>query len=338
MSQSPDHSPRRRWRFLARCVGFSWGRVPEKWLSSRAFRWVGRLIYDHVSRFDQRHQSHSTWFLRYTLHNRVWYTPLLAQSNGAPVRIASIGCSTGAELYSALYQIRSARPGIRVIGTGVDMSPAVVDVAADAWYDAAGPSSEGLDALPSGAWELGHLSDRERETLFEPGGNGRVRVRDWIRADTHWVAADASDPGLVDRMEPQDVVLANNFLGPMDQEVAEACLRNLVRLVRPGGYLVVDGIDQDLRARLFPTLGLTPIVDRLEEVYYEDPTKRNWPWERWALEPLDFDRPDWRFRYCSIYRKDRAPDGLTPASPHAAGMRARRRAQRAERAIDPCFP
>lgn len=304
MSESPSRSPRRAWRVLGRFASPVWQRAPEKWLRSRPFRQVGKLIYAHVTRFEHRQQTHSTWFLRYARHNQVWCTPILARSKDAPVRLASIGCSTGAELYSALYQLRSARPGIRVVGTGVDMVPAVVDAAARASYDTSRPSSAGLDALPPGAWELWSLSERERDMLFEPGGNGRVRVKDWIRADTRWISADASDPTLLERIGLQDVVLANNFLGPMDDALAEKCVRNLVRLVRPGGYLVVDGVDQNLRARLFPGLGLTPVVDQLKEVYYEDPTKRDWPWDRWALEPLDFHRPDWPYRYCSIYRKD----------------------------------
>ena len=38
----------------------------------------------------------------------------------------------------------------------------------------------------------------------------------------------------------------------MEDPLAEACLRNVARLVNPGGILVVDGVDLDLKARVMP--------------------------------------------------------------------------------------
>ncbi len=183
------------------------------------------------------------------------------------------------------------------------MSAAVVDIARDALYSTREPTARRRSSLPAGAWELSQVPESERQALFEEAEQGFLKVREWIRADTHWLTADATDPALPDRIGLQEAVLANNFLGPMDDALAEVCVRNILKLVRPGGYLVVDGMDLGLRARLFPALGLTPILDDIEQIYYEDPTKLNWPWDRWAHEPLDFSRPDWQFRYCSIFRK-----------------------------------
>lgn len=97
-----------------------------------------------------------------------------------------------------------------------------------------------------------------------------------------------------------------NVLGPMQDALAETCLRNIVRLVAPSGYLVVNGVDLDLKTRVVHELKLRPVTDRIEEVHMADPTKRDWPWTRWGLEPFDWNRPDWAVRYASIYLSNSA--------------------------------
>jgi chemotaxis methyl-accepting protein methylase len=222
---------------------------------------------------------------------------------GSDVKIASIGCSTGAELYSFLYVLRSSLPKTRISGLGIDVSHGVIEVARRAVYDTSKPSSSGLGLFHPGGPEADMLSDDTVAEMFETLPDGHLRVRDWIRADTSWLSADATNPNLTALVGIQDVILANNFLGPMDDDHAESCVRNLLKLLRPGGIFVAEGTDQDLRARLFPELGLEPQLDRLEDVYNADVGKHNWPWDRWAHEPIDRKRADWPARYSSIFKK-----------------------------------
>jgi SAM-dependent methyltransferase len=51
---------------------------------------------------------------------------------GSTLRVASIGCGTGAELYSALHAFRRARLDLKILAQGADISEAVVEVARDA--------------------------------------------------------------------------------------------------------------------------------------------------------------------------------------------------------------
>jgi len=62
-------------------------------------------------------------------------------------------------------------------------------------------------------------------------------------------------PGILDALGPQDIVVANRFLCHMDPGDAERCLRNVARLVCPGGHLFVSGIDLDVRRVLSRLLG-----------------------------------------------------------------------------------
>ena len=79
--------------------------------------------------------------------------------------------------------------------------------------------------------------------------------------------------------------------------------RNLVRLVSPGGYLFVTGVDLDVRTKVALGLGWEPIPELRTEVHYGDPLVcADWPWEWWGLEPFDETRPDWETRYASVFQ------------------------------------
>ena len=288
---------------LAPCVRplrFIWRRLPPAFLDTRLMRGLGTFVYDHYVRDTDRHQSHATWFMRNVPQLEVLRDRLSPLQHGATVRIASVGCSTGVELYSALWVIRTARPDFNVVAQGVDISEDVVEVARQGIYRANAP------AVAGGLYDVGSGKDIATELaafegLVDPSSGNTVRVQDWLREGVSWSACDATDPRLLDLLGPQDVVLARNFLGPMEDTLAEKCLRNVARLVVPQGCLVVDGVDLDLKARVIRELDLVPIPDRIEEVHTADPSKNDWPWTRWSHEPLDRARADWVVRYCTVF-------------------------------------
>lgn len=89
----------------------------------------------------------------------------------------------------------------------------------------------------------------------------------------------------------------------MSPAEAERCLQNISRLVVPGGYLFVGGIDLDVRTKVACDLGWEPIQELLEEVHDGDSyLRRYWPSQYAGLEPLDKKRKDWRVRYAAGFR------------------------------------
>jgi hypothetical protein len=85
--------------------------------------------------------------------------------------------------------------------------------------------------------------------------------------------------------------------------MAERCLRNIARLVRPYGYLFVSGIDLDVRARVAADLGWLPVEELIEEIHEGDPCNRKlWPFHYVGLEPLDKRRHDWKHRYAAAFQ------------------------------------
>jgi hypothetical protein len=78
-----------------------------------------------------------------------------------------------------------------------------------------------------------------------------------------WQLGDARDAGLVGALGLQDIMVANWFLCHMHPEEAEECLRNLARLVKPGGYLFVSGVDLSVRSKVARDLRGRPVTHGL---------------------------------------------------------------------------
>jgi hypothetical protein len=93
--------------------------------------------------------------------------------------------------------------------------------------------------------------------------------------------------------------------------MAERCLRNIARLVRPKGYLFVSGIDLNVRTRVADNLGWLPVEELLEDIHEGDPCMKTlWPL---GLEPLNKSRQDWWRRYAAAFQlipRDEAEQGL----------------------------
>ena len=157
-------------------------------------------------------------------------------------------------------------------------------------------------SLHQGAPIFGRLTDAEFEEMFETEG-GLVMIRPWLRKGITWLCGDAADPELSSRLGPQDFVVANRFLCHMQPGDAETCLRNIARMVRPGGHIFVSGIDLDVRTKVARSLGWKPVLELIQEIHEGDPSLREgWPLEYWALEPFRDDRPDSSFRYASVFQ------------------------------------
>jgi chemotaxis methyl-accepting protein methylase len=71
----------------------------------------------------------STVFLRNRAELELIGRPPKVKSTGATVRVAVLGCSTGARAYSVAWRIRSARPDLKVILDAVDISKKAVEIA-----------------------------------------------------------------------------------------------------------------------------------------------------------------------------------------------------------------
>jgi chemotaxis methyl-accepting protein methylase len=215
--------------------------------------------------------------------------------HGSTLRIAVLGCSIGAEVYSILWSIRSTRPDLKVLLDAVDISQEILSFAEKGSYS---PSTS--QSVNASIFE--RLTETEMVELFDWEGD-RAKVKSWLREGIKWQLRDAADPELVNILGPQDMVVASNFLCHMARGDAEKCLGNIGRLVRPGGYLFVSGVDLDVRTKVAVDLGWKPVRELIEEIHDGDRSVRaDWPWEWWGLEPLNRKRQDWQTRYAAAFQ------------------------------------
>jgi len=216
-------------------------------------------------------------------------------SEGRKVRIAVLGSSNGAEVYSIAWALRSAQPDAKLDMQAIDISPEAVKAARTGLYE---PGVSELVDEPI----FERMTAKEMEEMFERIGD-RLMIKPWIREGIVWHVGDALDPRILETLGPQDIVVANRFLCHMRPPDAERCIRNIARLVVPGGYLFVSGVDLDVRTKVASDLGWNPVQELLQEIHEGDPSLRvSWPHKYWGLEPIDRRRSDWKIRYASVFQ------------------------------------
>ena len=292
-----------------------WRRLPAK--SQRSLRGYGCHVHSLIQMLG-RTQSTGTYFFRNRPEMELLLRLLDKFPSGSTVRMAILGCSKGAEVYSFSYAVRTARPDLRLRLSALDIDTDTLEFAKGGVYllrasDEAPGRHPAVDpngdiaantarGQPPSSSVFERMSPGEIDALFEREAE-YVRVRPQFRNAIDWRLGDAGDPNLVASLGSQDVVVANRFLCHMNPEPAEACLRNLARLVKSDGYLFVSGVDLAVRSKVASEFGWRPITDLIEEIHDGDPSlRRDWPLHYWGLEPLDRTRADWKVRYASVFQ------------------------------------
>ena len=242
-----------------------------------------------------RQQYFGTLFLRNCPALELMRRLVQQKASCATLRIAVLACSIGAEVYSILWTLRQARPDLNIVLSAVDISKEMLDFAEKGVY---GPSSSELVGAPI----FERLTAHDKRQMFDWEGD-QATVKSWLRKGMAWRLADATDPELSRALGMQDIVVANNFLCHMAPADAEKCLRNIVQLVAPGGFLFISGVDLDIRTKVAVDLGWKPVTELIAEIHDGDPSVRtDWPWYWWGLEPLNRKRHDWQTRYAAAFR------------------------------------
>jgi chemotaxis methyl-accepting protein methylase len=284
-------------------------------------RLYGTHVHAVARRLAERTQSHGTFFFRNRSELELLRQLVSHKNHGSSLEVAVFACSKGAEVYSIAWTIRSTRPDLKVTIHAIDISREIVEFAKNGVYslsrpavsaDAQGRRASDADQL---AWKtyrdqgvrhdlsiFQQTTESEMQAMFDTEGD-RVKVKPWLRDGIVWRTGDASDPELVRDLGLQDLVVANRFLCHMKPAAAAACLRNVARLVRPGGFLFVSGVDLEVRTTVAREMGWKPVTDLLKAIHEGDATLRNgWPLEWWGLEPFSTTRPNYATRYACVFQ------------------------------------
>jgi chemotaxis methyl-accepting protein methylase len=272
-----------------------WNRIADRMVRSNVMRAYGRLLNALVRRYADRTQYFGTFFLRNRPQLELIVRLVDQMSESRPRKLAVLGCSNGAEVYSILATLRKSRPALSVVLNAVDISAEVLALAEKGAYSVAAPELVG-EAI------FQRLTTSEIQAMFERIADFAI-IRPWIKAGISWHLGDVRDPAVLNRLGLHDLVVANNFLCHMKPVQAEECLVGLARLVKPGGFLIVSGVDLDVRKKVAEDHEWQPISDFLEEIHDGDiALRKDWPFNYWGLEPIDKNRDDWVFRYATAFR------------------------------------
>ncbi|MBV8276799.1 MAG: hypothetical protein JO170_16290 [Verrucomicrobia bacterium] len=272
-----------------------WRGLPARVRDSHFIRSYWTWLHTLVCLRARRQQYFGTFFLRNRPALELIRRLCDRKDRGATVRIAVLGCSIGAEVYSILWIVRTARPDLKVALTAVDISNEILSFAERGVYD---PKASAL----VGASIFERLTIDEKQEMFDWEGD-QAKVKSWLREGITWKLGDAADPELISVLGLQDIVVGSNFLCHMAPVDADKCLRKIARLVGPGGYLFVSGVDVDVRTKVALDLGWRPVPELIADIHNGDSSVRaDWPWHWWGLEPLDQRRSDWRIRYAVAFQ------------------------------------
>lgn len=300
-----------------------WKRLPSRLQEQPPANSVNHWIHALSRKYSARRKSDpvrypsTTRFLRYPLMLQTICDLVRDREFGDTIRLCVMACSTGAEPYSILWAVRKARPDLKILATGIDLSESSVAKAKAGRYSRQDQELKGVseELLP----ELFDLSE------------ATLKVKDSIAAGTEWIARDVCDDSLHAQLGLQDIVIANNFLVFMTEDQATACLRKVIQFVKPGGLLFCRGVDLDVRERAARQFDLEPISLRIEEIHDCNPRERHgWPWQYWGLEPLDKTRKDWVRRYATIFRTrgaaeyEKSPQNTEPPGAFVESLRSSR--------------
>ena len=173
----------------------------------------------------------------------------LARENSRDrLRIWSIGCATGEELYSLALLIDELRPaGIQVDLLGTDVSPAVLEVARQGLY-----RPERLLEVPQPILKRYFTAEGEAFRLAE-------RIRRMVRFERHNLMALQEFPAA-------DLILCRNVLIYFSRAEQERLLLRLCRALPPDGILVLgrsESLSGDTRHHFHPEFPVERIYRRI---------------------------------------------------------------------------
>jgi chemotaxis methyl-accepting protein methylase/mannose-6-phosphate isomerase-like protein (cupin superfamily) len=273
-----------------------WSMLPEPITALRPIRSYGELLHALARIQGVRAQAFSTFFLRNRPQLELIRRLVRRHAPGTTLKVAVLGCSTGAETYSVAWSIRTERPDLHLILHAVDISRQAVQIAKRGCYSLVTPA-----LAPTDVFE--RMTKAEISEFFDLDGN-IAKVKGRIREGIEWIVGDAADSEIVETLgSSYHIVVANNFLCHMDVAMAVRALRNIARLVIPNGYLFVSGVDLEVRTTVSDELGWNPLEELLEEIHGGDPCMNSlWPCHYGGLEPLNRKRPDWRRRYSAAFQ------------------------------------
>lgn len=251
-----------------------------------------RALLEHAERIDDHTY---TSFYRSPAQLAALTGPVLDHINssaGETVLITVLAASNGAEAYTIASELLARRPDLRFSVSASDLHENTVAKANAATYT--------MDEITQGL----RVPNEFIERTFDKVGD-EYSIKPEIRSRVTFVRADLLDPELHRRLEPADIVVAQNVLFHMTPDDARRAFTNIVKLLKPRSVLFLDGTELDMRVGLTERAGLEPLEFRTKEIYEysRQHIPENWWDYYYGNEPYSRFSSDRARRYGTIFLK-----------------------------------
>ncbi|HEX4845445.1 MAG TPA: CheR family methyltransferase, partial [Geothrix sp.] len=243
--------------------------------------------------------------------NRRQLKALLDQLKGrgaaSPPHVLVAGTSRGCEAYSLAIEAELA---------GLDLSITAIDI-----------DAENIAAASAGIYTTADFTDFDGTNLLPKEATGYfLRNGDLIQVDPGTLRNPPyfKVDDLFRHEGLYDAVICNNVLIHFSDAAAGQALARLDLLVSDGGILAVGGAPLDVLAGYLGARRTFRPIETAMEAIWED-----WKGDRqsWALDPgsyvgmppIDQTLPDWKVRFCTLFRKEGLGFGGSGQDPKELG-------------------
>ena len=175
--------------FYLRVNKRTWQYLPSRVRNLYPVRCYGAWLHALVRLRAGRQQYSGTFFLRNRPALELMRSLVQQKAHGSTLRMAVLGCSIGAEVYSILWILRSARPDLKLILSAVDISKEMLKLAEKGTY---APNTSELVGAPI----FERLTAHEKRQMFDWEGD-QATVKSCLREGIAWRLGDAADPDLI---------------------------------------------------------------------------------------------------------------------------------------------
>lgn len=152
---------------------------------------------------------------------------------------------------------------------------------------------------------FGGLSEQMVARWFEwDEGRGRYAVRPEVRRHVALAPGDLRDPDLWRALPRVEVAIAEVYRSDL-RRAEPPVLERLAEQVGEGGVVVVAGLERTPVERLVETLGLEPLMDRMDEIHRGWRLRLAYDDQPWSLPPMGATAAP-PVRWCHVFRVKRA--------------------------------
>jgi chemotaxis methyl-accepting protein methylase len=253
----------------------------------------GKYRFNQISRSKKKSQNHTyTSFYRSPLQLKV-LTSYIQKCSLDNFEIAVFAGSNGAEAYTIASHLTMSLPKLNFKIYSSDLHVENINIAKKGIYQ------------KSNLRFLGDIPNEFISNTFVQEGESYL-IKPKIKDRVHFSVEDLLAPDFLEKHKNgYEIIFLQNVLFHLEDCDAQDTFERVIKLVKPGGLIFIDGMNLDMREKLTQQHRLIPIFDQMENIYSysRKHIPRDWWNYYYGCEPINIFNRKKIFRYCTIFSK-----------------------------------